>query len=312
MAATPTTIFVTAGAALMLLCGCTRYLERETPPGRVPPPPPQTVQPTKGTDAGEQRSEAAQSDEREPTADAQPQGDPVQMTMDRFTKAYSAKGNPRIAVFLNRELSDDVREWQSEARAVIAMEAQATTQRSDGQGKATDDQKAQGAVAGYIERPVEAGDRKLDAAEGWKWAFEDGFIQPFLRAKTRIVDRATIMRLAAAKAKPGAVAPVGVKQVEMDALKDSADVFVEVLISRSPASPYGYEFKATAKEVNTGIVLANVTSLGWNQRQLRGRTVIATSDGYKIKDSIAIPQVQEVAAHLGTDLMGDLAQTWTK
>jgi hypothetical protein len=96
----------------------------------------------------------------------------------------------------------------------------------------------------------------------------------------------------------------------MKALQGYADLFVEILIARSPSSPLGYEFKATAKEVDTGTIMANVTSLGWQDRNYEKREVRATSHGYEILETDCIPSTREVASDLSLDLMGSLSRAW--
>ena len=120
------------------------------------------------------------------------------------------------------------------------------------------------------------------------------------------------MRLAAAKSgKQGsAYSPIAVKKVEMTALIDHGGLFVEILISRTPSAPYRYEFKASAKEVKTGAIAANATSLRWRQERLRRlQRVVATSRGYRLRDA-GIPPIHEISASLALDLMNALARAW--
>jgi hypothetical protein len=246
---------------------------------------------------------------------AQPTVDMAQGTIERFAKAYAGKGSPRIALFFNRALSDDVREWQSDVRIAAAYEQRGVVQlREKTHDKETSATQSNGTAASAlaIEQPTDSGERRLPVTEAWVWAFEDGFLTPMLEAKAKTVDRATIVRLTAAGDKSGALQPVAPKQIEMDALKNHADILVEVLVSRSPSAIYRYEFKASAKEINTGIVLANVTSARWNSRNRAGRVVVATSDGYKVGHGLALPGVQDVASDLAIDLMNALARNWSQ
>jgi len=322
---------------LAMLCvlgviGCTKvvYLEEETPAGHIPPPPaaspaavptespllaappsaPQAVAPSSAREAepgpkfsggpgGVMRAETAPAESREVSSAG---------SIERFRLAYVARRKPRIAVFLNRGLSDEVREWSADTRLALSGGYTARTSRA---GKPPTRKDVTGGVTAAIEEHNETAPRP-SPRERWMWAFEDGFLQPFLAANARVVDRATIMRLAAAKSadEEGAYAPVSVKRIEMDALKSHADLLVEILIRRSPSSLYGYEFKASAKEVNTGIVVANVTSLRWCPENRKQREVRATSNGYEVVDSVKIPPVENIAADLSTDLMNALAAAW--
>ncbi|MFH0965036.1 MAG: hypothetical protein V2A58_13635 [Planctomycetota bacterium] len=211
-----------------------------------------------------------------------------------------------MAVFFNRSLSDDVREWTTDERLVIAREAKVQSSTGKGRSKQT---KVQDAVAAYVEEPAQTGARTGGPAERWMWAFEDGFIQPFLNANTRIIDRATILRLAAAReGEDSALQPVAAKHIEMEALKDHADLFVEILIARSPAALYGYDFRASAKEVRTGRIVASVSSLRWRPEDRGRKVVVATSEGYQIVPHM--PPVEDIASDLAVDLMNALLRAW--
>ncbi|MFQ5353110.1 MAG: hypothetical protein ACE5D3_08555, partial [Candidatus Binatia bacterium] len=230
---------------------------------------------------------------------------------DEFRGIYGEKGRPRVAVFLNRELSDDVRDWSVAGRAVVAFDGHETRQRP-GAPEATSE-KFNGAVgiAAVVEEEAgDSGKRDLGAGEAWSWAFEDGFVQPLLQAGVRVVDRATIVRLAGAESTHSATQPAPAKKIEINALKEHADIFIEVLIARSPFSTNGFEFKATAKEVQSGLVLANVTSMNWAAHARRGRTIVATADGYKVARQLAPRDAGVVASHLAIDLVSELARTW--
>lgn len=304
---------------LVVLClgGCTtaHYLETETPPGQVPAPPPGPVAPAQRSAhvppvQGELRPGFV-SDESGMRAVAAPEPSTFELsagTVERFKRAYSSKKSPRIAVLLNRQLSDEVREWVTDSRLVVAGGYSETRTVPGKEPEKTD---VAGGISGSSQQQAESGARP-SPNERWMWAFEDGFIQPFLQSGAKTVDRATIVRLAAAS--PGqqdsAYAPIAVKKVEMDALKGYADIFVEILISRSVSSLYGYEFKASAKEVNTGIIVANVTSLRWRPEDRKQREVYATSHGYEVVDSIKIPPVQDIASDLAVDLMNAMAKAW--
>jgi hypothetical protein len=101
----------------------TVYIEEATPAGRVPPPSKSSVAPA----TQQAMTKAAQT----PSQLAASAVEAAQGTIQRFSKAYADKGSPRIAIFLNRALSDDVREWQSDARVAAAYEQRGITQLTE-------------------------------------------------------------------------------------------------------------------------------------------------------------------------------------
>jgi len=217
-------------------------------------------------------------------------------TTARFDKAYKAAGRPRIAVLLNRSLSDEVRDWAMDDGWVFYAE---TTGKGGWRGEGY-----------YVERVNESGARP-SPREFWMWAFEDGFTEPFVESDAVLVDRATILRLTAAKeqSSQGTLRPLATKKMEMDALTGYADVFVEVLISTDPSSVFGSVFKAMAKEVKTGRVLANVTSASW-ERDGAQEEYVGTDHGYVKARLREPPRLQLTARTLALEAMSAMARTW--
>jgi hypothetical protein len=307
---------LTAVWVIGLLASCIHV--EPTPPGAVAPPaPPQVVKPYRA--AAEQMTEV-QPQAMQPSDTGHPSSPAVynrqtppssgSLVMDQFKQQYRRKGSPRVAVYLNRALSDDVREWNTQRRLVVAIEGEITSETE----KRTDTFKGPGGVSVY-QQTHNADQERRSPGESWMWSFEEGFLNPFLKTGTRIVDRATIMRLAASESgqQGSAYAPIAVKAIEMDALKGKADIFIEILIRRAPKTELGYEFRASAKEVQTGIVRAIVTSNGWNYNRPAKEKVIATETGYRFvdeKDTADLPEVQVVAKDLALAMMGDLVNNW--
>jgi hypothetical protein len=207
----------------------------------------------------------------------------------RFKKNYSRKKRPRIALFLNRELSDSVVKWSS--------------------GRVGEDPHADG-----------RSDEK--AGKRWNWAFEDELINKFVRVGTRTVDRSTIVRLMGTQTPEMLKTTtrheydgqyynqgMNVKNIEMNALKGYADLFVEILITKQPTLK-DYEFKAKVIEVKTGEIKAHTTSFGKLLLPKVGRTTVASSSGYKEYIVIKIPTPQDVANWLSLELMDGLSTSW--
>ena len=104
-------IVLTASVAvLVLLSGCVKtvYLEQETPAGAVPRA---RVEPPPSLEQGLQGAYAANTMVEE--------GAGVEAVAERFRGAYLKAQQPRMAVYLNRALSDEVRECKSEERIVV-------------------------------------------------------------------------------------------------------------------------------------------------------------------------------------------------
>jgi hypothetical protein len=314
-------LILTAVCAVLIflpLTGCT-YVEQPTPPGQVAPlpPPPARVEPVKPYRNPNVQPTAPPPEpvaSAQATGTGQAQAGPLMSpaAQKEFDRVYRKKDSPRLAIFLNRSLSDEVREWRTTDRAVLSVKGECTRQEGD----RTETYKGPGGASAYGQTHIS--DRaRTSPGEAWMWRFEEGFLGPFLDIGAKIIDRATIMRLtAAASGRQGsAYDPIAVKKIEMDSLTGKADLFIEILIRRAPNSTLGYEFKASAKEVNTGLIRANVTTLDWNYGIETREKVVATSTGYKFvedEDASRLPEINIVSRDLALALMRSLAANWQR
>lgn len=299
-----------AASALIFLCGCikTVYLEQETPAGRVAPPaaalPPSLEQ---GLQAGYKAEVSLAADKSS--------------VNKNFRAAYDKALQPRIAIYLNRALSDEVREWKADERIVISdrikeqkvldgivekkgLELDETTK------KHRDKNLAAGGEYSISQQNLLEDSVRSPAGENWGWAFEDGFSKPFLEAGTKLIDRPTMMRLTAAEmVKNGDLQPqLSIRQVEMTALKGYADLLIEVLVTRSTTATGGYDYKVAVKDIQTGQLLSNTTTLDARAEQMRSTSYQATASGFQAKGDDPFLTGRQLAL----EVMDNLTQVWTR
>jgi len=244
-----------------LLAGCsTHYVEQITQPSRVVSPLPQSrsqvkplttsildtqsIEPDHALENGFEYTES-----RSPSAQSYSSTRPAIYNDSQFSDNYKKARKPKIALFLYRELSQDVLDYSSNQRLVFA-----------GQHKKD---KSNLVVAKQNTYNTDQGHRHTSSTR-WAWQFEDHLMNDLLSSGVKLVDRATIMRLVASKvdSSKDSTGLLSVKKIEMDALKGYADIFVEVLISPSTNRSLIYDVRLTAKEVKTGQIVATVTSMG--------------------------------------------------
>ncbi len=237
---------------------------------------------------------------------------------EEFRSAYSAMGRPRVAVFMNRELTSNVHEWDvmwGTSRPTSSTTTQVTRQLGeDGETKAggswTRTEQEGGALENVHQGPAYDGTRPSPGGrKDWMWRFEEGFSAPFLSAHCKLVDHATIVRLQAAGSARNGVEYAGVsgKKSEMDALVQHADVILEVLVTEAPGSSHGYAFKATAKEVASGRVLAVVHSEDGGAGT--ESVIVIGEDGYE-RATIG-PSLDQVIEGLAERVMEGLVAAWS-
>jgi len=341
--------FIILMAAVLTVGGCTKPVihEEYTPRGSVPPPalshravgevpPPRAAPAARPAQVAPDRATASAPSEWIGTPDAAPEA------VAEFREAYGAAGSPKLVVYLNRELSADVREWRTDSRLVVSGTGRFSAEAGAAAGSAglshtgveggiaavgaAVEAEAEGEGATMAEQRHNASPERERPGEAWMWAFEEGFINALLDSGAIVIDRATILRDTATSA-PGddRFNPASVKMIEMEALRQHADVLIELLVSPSSASPYGYEFRASAKEIATGRILANVTSIpkhrdkgiyvterGFERRdddgRPRTREIVETASGFEVRDEI--PTVHDASTYLSAELMEAMARCW--
>ena len=236
----------------LVICGCgPRYVEQETLAGSVPPPP-------------EGRPVPVPDMESAPVMTPETEDDDKLADVIHFKDRYAANGAPRIVILFNRELSDEVREWRTPERVVVSGDGKIAEETvEEGTRKTT---KTLYPFSAYGQTHIDTQGRVMPP-EDWTWQFQESFLGEFLKAKVNMIDLTTILRTTAAETgKQGEAHDLlAVKSVEMDALLEKADLLMELLVRRNGTSPIGHEFRVSVKQVKTGKILANVTSLSWKQ-----------------------------------------------
>lgn len=274
---------VSGGASAQLQ----QRLETETPAGRVPPPPAERR--TAGDLPGETAMIAQPAREDAVDVDAVVRG---------FAAAYRAQQSPRVVVFFNRELSAEVREWVSSER--VALETESRTKRTGPDGERRSESQGSAALSRQY---ATADGGRVGPGELWMWEFEQAVADLLLDARVHLVDRAVAMRRQGARSDSAST-----RSIEMEALEQHADLLVEVWVVRSSDSPIGYEFRAQAKDLQDGRLVATVTTWGDGLPRTGPRPVVATSTGYQFVDEV--PTVHDAAQALGVALMESLTRRW--
>lgn len=166
----------------------------------------------------------------------------ARQTLRNFAQAYGQAGRPRVALWWNRQLSD---RHSDQGRDVARLDAEVSA----------DGRRASLASSRGREAQVDAA-RRSSLSERDLFQVETAFTRGLLDAGVRVVDRATIVRLAAVH-KGGSQAPAALdaQQLEMQALAGHADVFLEVLLSPDVDAPLGVGFRIDLKQVRSGQVL---------------------------------------------------------
>lgn len=130
----------------------------------------------------------------------------------------------------------------------------------------------------------------------------------FIKNGLRIVDRETMIHLFATdsgKESKDLADLLERKKIEISSLRKYTDVFVEIHVKKAPKAPSGYLFRAVAKEIQTGQVIADTLCNNFGEGQ---RYVVAGPNGYEYRQTL--PDLDNAATILASHLLGDLADTW--
>lgn len=314
--------FICATMFFLGACSQTVYLDQIAGPGNPVPPPDQNSQPIVNEFASVSHQvlpvrhppvnqlQRAADGTLNSQQNLQLTGQATPIDSSCFQKLYSRANKPRIAIFLNRRLSDEVRQWKTDERLITSGEGALGVAPNGAYGPVV---AGSGNQSMYTQRYLDDVQQQ-SLSEKDLWAFEDGFSKPFLRKGAKLVDRATIMRLAAHSEQGGGngYAPMSPKQIEMESLKKYADVYTELLVEKDSLAETGYTFKATAKGVESGLVLANVTTLDWNWDALRQsrEELVATAAGYQFETVKNEIDINNVANRLAIEMMNELCYQW--
>ena len=182
---------------------------------------------------------------------------PVPSLQEReaFRRAYRRAGSPRLAVFWNRVFSDGLRDMAADRRIVIETSGAVA---SGGADKAFSSRET-GRVAIKAESRRDGGARASPVSEIGEFRFQAGYLQPLLEEGANVIDRATIMRLTdAARRLADSAVPADDRQlIETAALKDHADLLIQIALSPSAESKTGAFFHVSVLEVETGRIRAS-------------------------------------------------------
>ncbi len=247
--------FLVPVVGVFLLAGCTttRYVEQVTYPSRVASPVPQARAQIHPLTTSLMDGNTIERDYSKPAQPVMNNNVKAPVTTYRgnavFSKTYKRVKKPKIALFLYRELTSEVLDHESPERLVFAG------QYNKNKGNLI--------IAKQNNRNLDKGSRYLGSND-WSWRFEDKLMNDLLVSGVRLVDRATIMRLVAAKEEvyKDSTGMLSVKKIEMDALKGYADILLEVLVYPAKNKNRMYDVRLMAKKVKTGDIIATVSTTG--------------------------------------------------
>jgi hypothetical protein len=236
-----------------------------------------------------------------------PPASPLAMASRAFRERYARQGSPRIILFWNRVLSDEVQSQYADRVSVTTTSREAAVAGPVGwTGYGTAAGRVETLDAAATKERIREGSRD-SMAEAADWRVETAFNRAFIDNGARFVDRSVAIRATAHGRRLGATP--NVQDIEMSALVGKADLMMEVLQTPDSRSPVGYGFRVEVKDVRTGRILATATSNGDGLQQGPG-AMVATRHGF-VRSAPAAISLEDVGEALAADVMGSLSARWS-
>lgn len=238
-----------------------------------------------------------------------PRADPALVALHRFRSAYQQAGSPRIVVLWNQEFSDEV---ASEYEDRLTRDGMV----SEKENEVVEETSGPAGAVSVRDRNLLKRDKSEEVAgtkrvrskraqlvsEPVQWQMEENFQQTLRAGGAQIVDRNMIMRRAGLNA--GAGERANVQGLEMEALSQSADWLVEILMASDSRAPDGISFRVNVRDLRSDRLLANFMT---NGRPRPAPQPLVAGPGGFVRASAPEPGPSQVASQLAIELMENVA-----
>jgi hypothetical protein len=229
--------------------------------------------------------------------------------IDAFRAAYQKAGQPRIVVFWNRTLSDEIADARVKQTTIQSKGSSQSNRMEDStQGPSGSGKLVERSAQSGRETIIREGEIVTNAnsrggpEERLMWTIESEFANQLARAGVLLVDRATIIRTTHL-AQPATSDP---RQIETAALEGKADLLMEILLGPDAQAPSGSIYRVTVKSVKTGVQLVNFVTQARPPANGGNRGYVATDKGFARAGAPPPPSINEVARALGYETMQQL------
>lgn len=303
----------TIALAALLLAACARPLEFPTQSTPLAPAVGPAAQPS-----GDPSPTALHPDATPRTEQAFERGASraSEMSLAGFAERYREAGSPKVAILFNRQFSSQLTSWTMESKDIfqeVRSGGGAETAIVEGPGGRARVEVAGGGLEvsrseSFQEYENPRG-REGFSSEYVEWKFREAFSNPFFSAGVNLVDSDLAVQ-GANRSEDADTRRQRISDVNanLSALKDKTDWIIEVLMVPDSRALAGYLFRAEAKEIESGTVLASVmTHLDeFRDRPVR-RTISAVPGGYRIREEdLPVPRLEEYAEDLAIRLLSEL------
>ena len=233
-------------------------------------------------------------------------------TTAAFQSAYRAAGTPRIALFWNVVLTDQVAEGRVSSSRIRGHDAttvnrlEQTTSGEAGSSRLVDgdDRRTTDLTIQRSSRTTDSAKRAMPLAERDAWLLETAFTKALIEGGAELIDRNLMLRVTAAALDGGKERDV--RTVESKALLGKADVLLEVLMTRDSDSPLGWGFRGTLRDIASGRLLGSYYTTAVPELPAPAARYVATPRGFEPVQERPVVTVDHVGRTLALESMDQL------
>lgn len=231
--------------------------------------------------------------------------------VEAFQSAYRAAGAPRIALFWNVVLTDQVAEGTTSSsrvrgetnRTVNRLEQQTQGEAGSSRLVDGDDRRTSDVTVNRTSRATDSAKRGTPFAERDAWLLESAFTKSLMEGGADLIDRSLITRITAPDVQADDRSQ---RTVEAKALVGKADVLLEVLLTRDTDSPLGWGFRCSLREISTGRLKGSFYTKAIPELAKPPARYVATNRGFEPAIEKPVITIDEVGRKLALDAMDSL------
>jgi hypothetical protein len=247
----------------------------------------------------------------EPPA-AQPVPDRSKEILDAFQSAYRAAGAPRIALFWNVILTDQVVEGTTSSsrmrgeknETVNRLEQETAGEAGNSRLIDGDSRRTVDVTVNRTTRATDSAKRGTPLAERDAWLLETAFTKALMEGGANLIDRNMIVRTSALELEPGKGRDQ--RSAEAKALLGKADVLLEILMTRDTDSPFGWGFRCSLREISSGRLRGSFYTKAALEVPKPPARFVATNRGFEASEQRPVVTIDEVGRKLALDAMDQL------
>ena len=235
-------------------------------------------------------------------------------TIASFRSAYQTAGLPRIALFWNVALTDQLADDKIE-RTRITRNASGsnssldkTTRGDAGSARLRESDGRQMSEVTIDRSTVTSSNanRGTPLPERDSFRLENAFMKTMREGAVQFIDRAAIMRTTAANAGGGGDS----RTVEIKALQGKAELMLEILLTRDQEAPMGWGFRGIFRDIESGRTLATYYSKAMPVLPSLPPQYRASSRGFERVDMKHVVTIEDVGRTLALDTMAEVASAF--